>query len=67
MLLIDDGDIELEVKSKDTDFLYCEATNSGAIKNRKKFPGVSIKLPSNGELIRYAIENKMVYRAFICS
>jgi pyruvate kinase len=69
MLLIDDGDIELEVKSKDTDFLYCEATNSGAIKNRKSLniPGVSIKLPSltekDKEFIRYAIENKIEFIA----
>ena len=47
-VLIDDGEIELEVKSKDTNFLYTQATNSGIIKNKKSIntPGVSIKLPS---------------------
>lgn len=69
MLLIDDGDIELEVKSKDIDYLYCEATNSGAIKNRKSvnIPGVSLKLPSltekDKEFIRFAIENKIEFIA----
>jgi len=69
MLLIDDGDIELEVKDKDADFLYAEATNSGTIKNRKSLniPGVNIKLPSltekDKDFILFAIENKIEFIA----
>ena len=69
MLLIDDGDIELEVKKKDTKFLYTEATNKGVIKNKKSvnIPGVSIKLPSLTEkdidFIMFAIENKLEFIA----
>jgi pyruvate kinase len=69
MLLIDDGDIELEVKDKDADFLYTEATNNGTIKNKKSvnIPGVSIKLPSltekDKDFILFAIENKIEFIA----
>lgn len=69
LLLIDDGDIELEVKDKDNDFLYAEATNKGIIKNKKSLniPGVSIKLPSltekDKDFILFAIENKIEYIA----
>lgn len=68
-VLIDDGEIELEVKSKDNDFLYTEATNSGVIKNKKSIntPGVSIKLPSLSEkdidFILFAIENRIEFIA----
>lgn len=68
-LLIDDGEIELEVKSKDQDFLYTEVTNNGVIKNRKSvnIPGVSIKLPSltpkDIEFIHFAIENRIEFIA----
>jgi pyruvate kinase len=69
MLLIDDGDIELEVKDKDANFLYTEATNRGTIKNKKSvnIPGVSIKLPSltekDKDFILFAIENKIEFIA----
>jgi pyruvate kinase len=68
-LLIDDGEIELEVKSKDNDFLYTEVTNSGVIKNRKSIniPGISIKLPSltpkDIGFIHFAIENRIEFIA----
>jgi pyruvate kinase len=47
-LLIDDGDIELVVNSRDNDFLICEARNPGIILGRKSvnIPGIEVKLPS---------------------
>ncbi|MCF8363270.1 MAG: pyruvate kinase [Prolixibacteraceae bacterium] len=68
-LLIDDGEIELEVKDKDDTFLYTEVTNSGVIKNRKSInvPGVTIKLPSltkkDKDFIHFAIENNIEFIA----
>ena len=68
-LLVDDGEIELEVKSKDETFLYTEVTNNGVIKNRKSInvPGVSIKLPSltakDKDFILFAIENNIEFIA----
>ena len=68
-LLIDDGEIELEVKSKDNTFLYTEVTNKGLIKNRKSVntPGISIKLPSltekDKDFVLFAIENKIEFIA----
>ncbi|MBN1768638.1 MAG: pyruvate kinase [Prolixibacteraceae bacterium] len=68
-LLVDDGEIELEVKDKDNDYLYTEVTNSGIIKNRKSInvPGVSIKLPSltekDKDFILFAIENNIEFIA----
>ena len=68
-LLIDDGEIELEVKSKDSDFLYCEVTNKGVIKNRKSVnvPGANISLPSLTEkdkkFIQFSIDNNIDFIA----
>lgn len=68
-LLIDDGEIELEVKDKDEHFLHTEVTNNGIIKNRKSInvPGVSIKLPSltekDKDFILFAIENNIEFIA----
>lgn len=68
-LMVDDGEIELEVKDKDADFLYTEVTNNGIIKNRKSInvPGVSIKLPSltakDKDFILFAIENNIEFIA----
>jgi pyruvate kinase len=68
-LLVDDGEIELEVKSKDATFLYTEVTNNGKIKNRKSInvPGVSIKLPSltekDKDFILFAIEHNIEFIA----
>ena len=47
-LLIDDGDIGLLVKSKEKDYLVCEALNQGIIRGRKSvnIPGIEVKLPS---------------------
>lgn len=68
-LLIDDGEIELEVKSKDENFLYSEVTNNGVIKNRKSvnIPGVSLGLPSltakDKDFVLFAIENNIEFIA----
>lgn len=68
-LLIDDGEIELEVKSKDATFLHTEVTNNGIIKDRKSInvPGVGIKLPSltvkDKDFILFAIENNIEFIA----
>ena len=68
-LLIDDGEIELEVKSKDETFLYCEVTNKGVIKNRKSVnvPGANISLPSLTEkdrkFIQFSIDNNIDFIA----
>ncbi len=46
-ILIDDGDIELVVQSKNDEFLVCEAGNPGIILGRKSvnIPGTEVKLP----------------------
>jgi pyruvate kinase len=68
-LLIDDGDIELDIVAKDQDFLYAVATNDGVIKNKKSVnvPGVSINLPSltekDKDFVLFAIENKIEFIA----
>ena len=47
-ILIDDGDIALEIVERTDDALICRALNPGEIKNKKSIntPGISIKLPS---------------------
>lgn len=47
-VLIDDGSIELQVVSKDSDKLVCQSRNSAVIKGRKSVnvPGVHISLPA---------------------
>jgi pyruvate kinase len=47
-ILFDDGEIELRVDSKETDFLVCTVQNSGNLGSRKSvnIPGVRINLPS---------------------
>lgn len=68
-LLIDDGDIELEVTDKDETFLYTSVTNRGVIKDHKSVnvPGVTINLPSLTEkdvdFIHFAIENHIEFIA----
>ncbi|MEG1665268.1 MAG: pyruvate kinase [Mucinivorans sp.] len=48
LVLIDDGDIEIEVIQKKGDALLCRVCNGGFIKSRKSVnvPGVKIELPS---------------------
>jgi pyruvate kinase len=68
-ILIDDGEIELVVNSKDKDIVICEATNDGLIKPRKSVnvPNVSFSLPAlslkDREYIYFAIENDIDFIA----
>lgn len=68
-VLIDDGEMELEVISKKSDALICEVKNSGVIKGRKSvnIPGVKINLPSltprDIEFINWAIEKDIDFIA----
>ena len=58
-ILIDDGDIELEVREKDAGRLMCEVKNDGTIKGRKSInlPSVKIRnLPSLSEKDRAFVE-----------
>ncbi len=68
-LLIDDGEIELRVVSKERDHLVCQATNPGVIKFRKSvnIPNVCINLPSltqkDIEFIEFAIDYNLDFIA----
>ncbi len=68
-LLIDDGDIELKVKSKENEFLICEAGNQGIILGRRSvnIPNVNIKLPpltdKDKDYIQLAIEKDIDFIA----
>ncbi len=62
-ILIDDGEIELEVREKEMDLLKCEVKNEGTIKGRKSINLPSIKtrkLPALSEkdvaFVEFAIE-----------
>jgi pyruvate kinase len=48
IVMIDDGDIALKVTEKHSNYLLCEAMNSGTIARRKSvnLPGVDVDLPS---------------------
>ena len=74
MILIDDGDLELEVIDKTNDYLLCEVKNDATLGSRKSVnvPGVRINLPSLTEKDRnnilYAIEKDIdFYRSFFCT
>ncbi len=58
MVLIDDGELELEVVGKQDGILKCRVRNGGVIKPRKSVnvPGVKIDLPSITERDRVFIE-----------
>ena len=69
-ILIDDGDIELEVVEKNSQSLICEVKNDGFIRGRKSvnLPAVKIKnLPSLSEkdrlFIQFAIEHNIDFIA----
>ncbi len=51
IIMIDDGDIALQVIEKHQDFLVCETLNAGTIKKRKSvnLPGIAVNLPSLNE------------------
>ncbi len=68
-ILIDDGEIELVVESKDDAYAYCKAQNDGVLGSRKtvNVPGVRINLPSLTEKdkqnIVFAIEQDLDFIA----
>lgn len=68
-VLIDDGDIEMEVIAKEKDALRCRIGNGGTIKSRKSVnvPGVPINLPSltpkDIDYIHWAIEQDIDFIA----
>lgn len=68
-VLIDDGEIALEVKEKKEGCLVCEVMNDGELGSRKSVnvPGVRINLPSLTEkdknFIKFAVENKIDFVA----
>ena len=68
-ILIDDGEIDLKVVSKDADYLTCIIENDGVLGSRKSvnIPGVRINLPSLTEKDRknviFAIENNLDFIA----
>jgi len=68
-ILIDDGDISLQVIGKENDRLRCVVENSGKIKNRKgvNIPCVKLRLPvisqKDAQYIQFAIENKIDFIA----
>ena len=68
-ILIDDGEIDLKVVSKDSEYLTCMVQNDGSLGSRKSvnIPGVRINLPSLTEKDRlnilFAIEQKLDFIA----
>ncbi len=68
-IMIDDGDIELEVKEKHDKYLICEVKNQGLIKPRKSInlPGSTIALPSLSEkdleYIKFSVEHDIDFIA----
>ncbi|MBV5314269.1 MAG: pyruvate kinase [Prolixibacteraceae bacterium] len=68
-ILIDDGDMALEVIEQAKDYLVCRVLNSGQIKNKKSVntPGISVDLPSisekDVEFIEFAAKNDVDFIA----
>ncbi len=68
-ILIDDGELELKVISKDEEYLTCVVKNDGKLGSRKSVntPGVRINLPSITErdkkFIRMAVEQNIDFIA----
>lgn len=69
LILIDDGDLSLEVIDQTENYLVCRVGNSGQIKNRKSIntPGISPNLPSISEkdieFIEFAAQNDVDFIA----
>lgn len=69
LILIDDGDLALEVIEQTSEYLVCRVGNSGQIKNKKSVntPGVSVDLPSISEkdvqFIEFAAQNDVDFIA----
>jgi len=68
-ILIDDGNVELVVKEKNEDYLYCEARNQGIIEGKKSvnIPSIHVKLPALSEkdlsFIDFAIKHDLDFIA----
>ena len=68
-ILIDDGEVELEVTAKTADELLCRVCNDGTIKNAKSInvPGVGLELPALTErdvsFIQWAVEAEVDFIA----
>lgn len=68
-IMIDDGEIELIVREKQGDTVYCVAGNAGVVKNRKSvnLPGTAVDLPAlnekDREYIDMAVEQGVDYIA----
>lgn len=68
-ILIDDGELELQVIEKNADHLICEVQNEASLGSRKSVnvPGVRINLPSltqkDKDNIKYAIERDLDFIA----
>ena len=68
-ILIDDGDLELQVIKKQSDLLECMVMNKGTIKGRKSvnIPSANIKLPALSkkdiEFINFAVEQNLDFIA----
>lgn len=68
-ILIDDGDIAMEVIEQKNDCLVCRIGNSGQIKNKKSIntPGISVDLPSisakDVEFIEFAAKQDIEFIA----
>ena len=68
-ILIDDGDLSLDVIEQSDEFLTCRVGNSGQIKNKKSIntPGVSVDLPSisekDADFIEFSAKNNIDFIA----
>ncbi len=68
-IMIDDGEIELEVVKREKDFVLCRVENPGVIGNRKSVntPGFSVQLPpisqKDEEFIAFAAKNNVDFIA----
>lgn len=68
-ILIDDGDIAIDVIEKEDDYLVCRIMNSGTLKGRKSVntPGASLNLPAlndkDREFVRFSIEQDIDFIA----
>ncbi|WP_439185306.1 pyruvate kinase [Carboxylicivirga taeanensis] len=68
-ILIDDGEVAMEVMSKEDDHLVCKVQNDGSVGSRKSVnvPGVRINLPSVTEkdrnFIKFAAQNNIDFVA----
>ena len=68
-ILIDDGDLELQVTEKNDDYLECKVLNNGYIQGRKSvnIPSAHIKLPALSkkdiDFINFAVEQNLDFIA----